>query len=716
VTSGFSRPGAGLLSRRRIDRPSQGVYNVSMKFHVVLLAILACLASSSTLPGQTKISPKDLPPEFRKWLEEDVVYIITPKEKDVFLRLESDRDRNLFIEAFWKQRDPDPATEENEFRKEHYSRIQHANQFFGKDAPGPGWKSDMGRVYIILGPPKSVEKFESLYDIKPTIIWFYSDMAQFGLPNSFNVVFFKRDEAGDYRLYSPINDGPQGLLVHYMGDMTSYSDAYNSLMGKEPAIANVSLSLIPGESRQGISPSIPSEILLNKQIPAAAFERVKDDYAEKLLHYKDVIDVDYTANYIDSNALIKVYRDPSGQTFVHYLIEPSRLTFQQDQHEFRADLEVNGIVRDDHGNAIYQFDRAVPIQMGPDQFEKIKAYPFSFQDLFPLAPGKYSLSILWKNRLTKAFTAAEAELLIPEPDAFWMSSPVLAYRVDRESRFKGTNKSFLLGDVQFVPTSGQVFQSGETVYLFFQLNNLPEAVRTGGSVVYTILRDGVVVRRESRELRDVAAVADFVESFSLVGYSAAHYDLNISVLNPDATERLVSRTFFDITPLAILPRPWVISLPLPATTDPLISNILGNQYLQKNELAKARPLLESAHRQDPESVPFARDLCKALVAAKDYAGVKRVASPYLANDRKFEFLQIMGDTSRALGEYAEAIGYYKDYLSHFGMNILVLNGIGHCQLQLGNTAEALYAFEKSLEINPKQEDLQTLVKSLKEKK
>jgi GWxTD domain-containing protein len=597
------------------------------------------------------------------------------------LRLESDRDRNLFIEAFWKHRDPTPDTDQNEFRTEHYRRIQHANQFYGKDSPGPGWRSDMGRIYIILGEPKAVDKFENLIDIKPTLIWFFSDMAEFGLPTSFNVVFYKRETMGEYRLYSPLNDGPQSLLLNYTGDMTSYAAAYQQLMETEPLIAGVSLSLIPGESRQRPTPSMPSEILLYKQIPAAPFERVKDDYAEKLLRYKDVIDVDYTANYIENDSLIKIYREPSGLTFVHYLIEPARLTLEKDQHEYRADLEVNGIVSDDRGNTVYQFDRTVPIRVGEDQFDKIKANPFSFQDLFPLIPGKYTMSILWKNRLTKAFTSVEADLLIPEPDVFWMGPPVLAYKVDRESRYRGSNKSFLFGNVQFVPTSRQVFQSGDTLDLFFQLTNIPDDVRRSGSVAYTILKDDVVVLRQSRELRDTPAAADFFEEFSLAGYPSAHYEIKIAVLNPDSTERLSSRTFFDITPRAILLRPWVISLPLPAATSPLIANILGVQYLQRNDVARARPLLESAHQQDPGSAIFARDLCRALLLAGDYAGVKRIASPYMEDDRKFEFLEMMGNVSRALGDYGGAIAYYKDYLGHFGMNILVLNGIGHCQLQ-----------------------------------
>jgi GWxTD domain-containing protein len=687
-----------------------------MKRSLVLLLALISLAAAVPLAGQTKKSPKDLPLEHRKWLEEDVVYIITPKEKDVFLRLDSDRDRNIFIDAFWKQRDPNPATEENEFRKEHYRRIQYANQFYGKDSPGPGWQSAQGRIYIILGEPKSIDKFENLTDIKPVHIWFYSDMMEFGLPNSFNVVFYKRETTGDFRLYSPLNDGPQSLLIHYMGDMTSHSAAYNELMGEEPLVAGVSLSLIPGESRYMLSPSIPSEILIQQQIPKASYERVKDDYAEKLLRYKDIIDVDYTANYIDNDNLIKVHREPSGVAFVHYLIEPSRLTLEKVEHEYRADLEINGIVSDERGATVYQFDRAVPVRLGEDQFEKIKANPFSFQDLFPLAPGRYNLSILWKNRMTKAFTSLEADLLVPEANAFWMSSPVLAYKVDRESRYRGQSKSFLFGNVQFVPTSRQVFQSGEILYLSYELVNVPEEVRGGGSVAYTILKEGVEVHRHSRPLQGAPNVLDVVEEFPLTGYSAASYELRIAVLGPDSTERLLNRTHFDVTPLGVLLRPWVISLPMPPATSPHVANILGLQYLQKNDVARARPLLQSAHEREPGSAAFARDYCRALFLARDYAGIKAIARPYLGDDRKFDFLEMLGDVSRALGEHAEAVAYYKDYLAHFGMNIHVLNGIGHSELQLGNTAGALYAFEKSLELNPKQEDLQALVKSLKEKK
>ena len=166
---------------------NNAVYNEKMKIRrlFVLTIILLLFVGLAAFPaaGQAKKkSVKDLPPQYRKWLEQDVVYIITPKERDVFLQLDSDRDRDIFTTAFWKQRDPTPGTPKNEFKDEHYRRIAYANQWYGRDTPTPGWRTDMGRIYIILGEPKSVEKFENLFDVFPTQIWFYEGMAEYGTP------------------------------------------------------------------------------------------------------------------------------------------------------------------------------------------------------------------------------------------------------------------------------------------------------------------------------------------------------------------------------------------------------------------------------------------------------------------------------------------------------------------------------------------------------
>ncbi|MBU4204556.1 MAG: GWxTD domain-containing protein, partial [Acidobacteria bacterium] len=323
--------------------------------------------SISFLFSQESKSSKDLNPEFRKWLEEEVVYIITPKEKEIFLQLQTDRERLIFVEAFWKQRDPTPNIPGNEFKEEHYNRIKYVENWFGRDVPGKGWRTDMGRIYITLGPPKSIERYENSGEIYPVVIWFYDGMAEFRLPNSFNIVFFKKDGTGVYQLYSPVRYGPQSLLIHYYGDSTEYLNAFYKIMDIEPAVARVSLTLLSGENEDILQLSLASEVLISQKVPAAPYEKVKDSYAEKLLKYKDIVEVDYSANYIDNDSLIRVLQDKSGNFFVHYLIEPSRLTFEEYQGSFHANLEINGQVTDQSGKSIYQFDRTVPINFDRDQ-------------------------------------------------------------------------------------------------------------------------------------------------------------------------------------------------------------------------------------------------------------------------------------------------------------------------------------------------------------
>jgi GWxTD domain-containing protein len=86
---------------------------------------------------------------YKKWLDEDVAWIITDEERQAFRQLSNDEERDQFIEAFWQRRDPTPDTEENEYKEEHYQRIAYANEHFA--AGIPGWKSDRGRIYIMYG-------------------------------------------------------------------------------------------------------------------------------------------------------------------------------------------------------------------------------------------------------------------------------------------------------------------------------------------------------------------------------------------------------------------------------------------------------------------------------------------------------------------------------------------------------------------------------------
>ncbi len=110
---------------------------------------------------------EDMKGYYRRWLEQDAVYIISDAERAVFLKLTTDEERDRFIEQFWLRRDPDPNTLENEFKEEHYRRLQYANDRFA--AGVPGWKTDRGRVYIVFGKPDEIESYPAggSYERKP---------------------------------------------------------------------------------------------------------------------------------------------------------------------------------------------------------------------------------------------------------------------------------------------------------------------------------------------------------------------------------------------------------------------------------------------------------------------------------------------------------------------------------------------------------------------
>jgi GWxTD domain-containing protein len=681
---------------------------------LIFFLFLACV-SLCAVSGQKK-SPKDLPPTYRKWLEEEVVYIITPKEKDVFLQLETDRERETFIEAFWKQRDPDPLTPENEFKIEHYKRIAYANQYLGREGPGAGWRSDMGRFYIILGMPQQIERYENLTEIYPVVLWFYDGMARYGIPNSFYLMFFKPSGTGEFELYSPLQDGPASLIIHYKGDPADHLSAYNELLNVDPTIADASLSFLPEESGgRIISPSIASEVLVSNKIPSIPRESVKDAYAEKLLAYKDIIEVDYTANYIDNDAYASVIIDRNGIAFVHYLIEPSKLTFVQVGDRYRANLEVNGQVKDATGNTVYQYDRSIPIDFSREQVDAVRPKLFSFQDIFPLVEGTYKFNVLLKNTMSKQFTSLERNITVPHVSAPRLSRLILANKVVRNSTYRGQNKPFLVGNTQIVPSPRNDFSSQDNLYVYLQLLGLTPDLREKGSLEFTIFKEKETASSLTMLLADYPDKTNILQEFSLANLASAYYLIKVSLLDGSQKEVHSEEANFFISHLSALPRPWVLSVPLPPSTDPLFANILGNQFFNLKDNATAKRLLAEAYHKNPILSQYALDYCRILLADKDYQEIKTVAAPFLQTEQKYDFLIYLGPACQALGELAEAIAHYKDYLAYYGANINVLNAIGTCYVQLGDTEEARTAWEKSLEISPNQQEIKKKLESLKEK-
>jgi tetratricopeptide (TPR) repeat protein len=518
-------------------------------------------------------------------------------------------------------------------------------------------------------------------------------------------------------LYSPAKDGPSSLIPAFTGDPSNTTAVYSRLMEIEPNVAQVALSLIPG-SREQFDPttrSFASDILISVSIPTVPYKRIETAYAEKLLKYKDIIEVEYSANYMDNDALVKVIKDPSGIFFVHYSIEPKKLSIEQSGSKFTTALDVSGMVTDPDGKTIYQFKKSFPLEFNADQVDKIKSKLFSSQDMFPLIEGSYKFSLLMKNTVSKEFTSIEKDITVANDRSLQMSPLILAYKALKNSAYQGHNKPFLTDSVQLVPSPRNDFSRlDDRLYLFFQVYGLEPELRSNGFLEFSLFQEKKTVQTRTSRLDSYRSAPNFLEEFDISDLPPATYSVKVVLLDKEKNPLLEKEEYFFISYASSVPRPWVLSQVSPAASDPVFANILGNQYLNKQEAEQALSLLEKAHQGRPENLKFALDYARALFLRENYVQAKDVLMPYTKTDTSHgELFGFLGSLYQKLGNFKEAVIHYKESLKQQGTNLNILNAIGECYYKLGNNAEALIAWEKSLEINPKQEEIGRLVQSLK---
>ncbi|MBN2409406.1 MAG: GWxTD domain-containing protein, partial [Candidatus Aminicenantes bacterium] len=680
----------------------------------VCLLLLICLAVWAPVAAGAPGQSEGLPAPYKKWLEEEVVYIISSLEKQVFERLPTDRERDLFISAFWKQRDPTPGTEENEFKAEHYRRINHANHYYGRQVPLPGWRTDRGRIYIILGEPNDIQRFESGQETYPAEIWFYQNKAEAGLPPGFNIVFFKKHGTGDYQLYSPTMDGPQAFLVSFQGGPENTMAAYRKLRDLEPNLAQVSLSLIPGDESAGFGRASLSSDLLLQQVEALPSKTVRDLYAKKFLEYKDIIEVEYSANFIDSDSLVKVLKASSAVSFVHYSIEPARLSVSQYEDTFSTNLTLTGSVKDKAGKTIHQFNKALSISFDEEDLKRISRQPYAIYDAFPMIPGSYEFSLLLKNAVSKEFTSLERKLNIPSDESqTWITPLLLGYKAEKTDPGTGKLKPFQIGGVSLQVQANRTFTRSEGLVLGFQVWGFPQNVGDGAEIIFDFLRDGQPFKSYSRRPAEFSAFPDVIEPVILTEFSPAHYKLRVSI-RVGGREVAASEDEFDVTSLEKMPRPWVYTKILPGPDDPVYQVLTGNQLFSAGRLDEARNRLETAFHKRPDSEEYALSLARTDMGLGDHSRVIALLLPFYdpAKPLRYELFFLLASAYHQKDEWEKALEILEQGIAQYGLSTVFLNLRGECFLRLGNTVEALRAWEKSLELSPSQPDVQKAVGAL----
>jgi GWxTD domain-containing protein len=674
------------------------------------LALLLAAAAIAA-PAQTVA----LPGRYRAWLDEEVVYIITATEREVFRTLATDRERDLFIEAFWRHRDPSPGTEKNEFREEHARRIAYANKRF-LGAGKPGWKTDRGKIYIILGPPRTQHEYLSLSSVYPSEVWSYQGIAIPGLPQEFDLLFFQRNGMGDFVLYQPAGDGPWSLLPTYRGDVNDYIGSYERLSLIEPQLARTSLTLIPNESVHSY-PSLMSSALI-QNLDSAATRKVEDLWARKFREYRSLVDVEYSSNYIDSGSLLQVIQDGSGVPFVHFSMQPGMISVAEEGNSVTTDLSFNGILTDLQGRTVFQFEKTVPLRFSKEQFGKLRQRPFAFMDLFPIVPGEYKLSVLMKNSVSKEFSTLEGTVKFPAAFPSPRLSPLLlAFNAVRQAAPAAGPRPFVIRDVQIYGDPESTFVARDTLHVFVQVLGLGPELKASGSLRFVLEKEGKEIEAKPLALSGNPDALNFLEVFPLAKHVPGYYRAGAVLV--DGTGKVLDRQGrdFQIAPADAVPRPWINAQSLITQGGPPeIDHILGRQRLNLGDPAGALPRLEKAGAAAPQKREYAFDLGRALYSLNRMSEAWAVLQPFAeAAKSDLELALLLGRTEMALGRLDESVALFRAALESVGLNTPILNDMGEAQARLGLKAEAIATWRKSLETDPNQPAIKEKIAALEKR-
>jgi len=540
--------------------------------NVVALLVVALLSSS----GFAAISKKDLqavPPQYRQWLERDVSYIITNEEKEAFVRLTSDADRDNFIQRFWEVRNPDPGSPNNSYKDEIYRRIAYANQWYGHRDNVEGWRTDQGRVYITLGAPQQVGKYYGFANIRPMEIWFYSNDNP-ALPPFFYVVFYQRESNAEFRLYSPFMDGPEKLVTG-----PTENDRLNSWKqidhdaGRE--VSRTVLSLLPSEpvDTDTATSSLSSDMLLNNIRGLANHPLNKDLLATKRRLLESVSHrVVMRGDYLDVLTVSLV--DGSGDTNLHYLLRfkhPEDFTLQENEnHRWYYSATVNARVLTPEGKLIFSQQRKLSQFLDDAQLVKAKHRVFGYEGTLPLPPGKYKLEFEFNNDLAKTSFPNEREVVVPERPAEGIRiTDVVPF--SQAEQGAASYEPFTAAGVKFTPSfdRGLTLIPGNDLTFFYQLWESTEEQKNSSGNLEVEYSYGRMGMQDTKSVKEEVSRGQFDGNGTLINgkkistdaLPPGNYRMSIVVMNPATHARSVATFMFSIADAVQSDVAWDISDP-----------------------------------------------------------------------------------------------------------------------------------------------------------
>jgi len=443
-----------------------------------------------------KAIQKEMETPYKKWIEEEVPYIITNEEKAAFKKLTTDDEREQFIEAFWERRNPNPGNLENEFKEEYYRRIAYANEHYASGIPG--WKTDRGRIYIMYGPADEVDDHDSggTYirppeegggetSTYPFEQWRYRYID--GIGTNIILEFVDPTMTGEFHL--TMDPGEKDALLHVpnagLTDMeamgrASKTDRFTRTDGMTTGTA---MGGMPESMEEFTRLDLYAKIF---QPPEVKFKDMKAVVTTKISGQTLPFDV--------RTDFLRV-TDETVLTPVTIQVAYRDLQFQNKDGVMHGVMDIYGEFSSLTGRNINTHEKSLVLDVPEHEFQAFLGRKAVYQYAVPLHPGRYKLSLVMKDDLNGHMGSMEIGVVVPnfEDAKLSNSTLILADLLQPLPTSQVGTGPFVIGGTKVRPSVTRTFTRDQNLCIYMQVYNLgqdPKTHKPSLDVEYELLKDG----------------------------------------------------------------------------------------------------------------------------------------------------------------------------------------------------------------------------------
>jgi GWxTD domain-containing protein len=445
--------------------------------------------SAKELKRKQKQLEKELMGPWKKWLNEDVLYIITDEEKQSFKQLKTDDERQQFVEAFWERRDPTPDTEENEYKEEHYRRIAYANDHYASGIPG--WKTDRGRMYIKYGPPDEIDSHPSGGSYErpieegggetstyPFETWRYRYLD--GIGTNIMIEFVDTTMSGEYHIATDPEEKDALLMVPGAG--LTLAEQMGTADKTQRFTRTDGTHLGTGNSPLPESMNEFTVLERNAKLNAPPPIKFKD--------LQTVVDSNIKYNTLPMQVRADYIRitDSTVLTSIAISFKNNDLQFKTKDTSAAATVNIYGRVTSLTRRPVNWFEDTVTAGPFPaESLDKVMGGKQLYSKTIPLAPGTYRLNVVAKDTVGNTVNNFEMALNVPryDEDTLGASSVILADEIERVPTNSIGSGPFVIRSSKVRPRVDVIFKQTESLGIYAELYNFgmdPKTKKPEGSV------------------------------------------------------------------------------------------------------------------------------------------------------------------------------------------------------------------------------------------